>query len=133
MALDAAATAIGAAITCTFTNVIGADLSVTKTNTPAAGPGDQAGDTVTSGATVNYAIAVSNNGPGSADNAVLRDPPPTNMTCSTATCGGQVGGAQCPAATGPALLAALQSGGGVAIPALPSGGRLTVTMTCVIN
>lgn len=131
--LNAAATAIGSAITCTFTNVLNADLSVTKTNTPAAGPSDQAGDSVNSGATVNYAIAVSNNGPGSADNAVLRDPPPANMICSTATCGAQVGGAQCPGATGPALLSALQSSSGVVIPALPAGGRLTVTMTCTIN
>ncbi|WP_242112971.1 DUF11 domain-containing protein [Luteimonas aquatica] len=119
-------------ITCTFSNAPSlSDLSLTKTNTPAAGPTDQAGDTVTRGAAVNYSIVVSNAGPQPANGAVLRDPAPTGVTCAAASCSAS-GGATCPA---PASLtvANLQSAAGVAIPSMPSGGSLTVSLTCTAN
>ncbi len=121
-------------LTCTFTNTRNnqADLRLTKTNTPGVnGDVDQAGDTVVSGTTTVYTIVVNNLGPDAANGALLQDPAPTGAVCSTATCTA-AGGAACPAATGAALVTAMQ-GAGVAIPTLPNGGSVTVTMTCTVN
>lgn len=121
-------------LTCTFTNTRNnqADLRLTKTNTPGVnGEVDQAGDTVVSGTTTVYTIVVNNLGPDAANGALLQDPAPTGAVCSTATCTA-AGGAACPAATGAALVTAMQ-GAGVAIPTLPNGGSVTVTMTCTVN
>lgn len=108
-----------------------ADLSVTKTNTPGVnGNVDQASDTVTNGSATTYTIVVTNNGPLAANGAVLSDPAPVGVTCSTASCTAS-GGAICPAATGVALLNAMQ-GGGVAIPVFPAGGIATFLIICQV-
>ena len=109
-----------------------AELRITKTNTPGVnGEVDQAADTVASGATTVYTITVTNDGPKPANNALVVDPAPTGLTCATATCNA-TGGAACPVATGAALVAALQ-GAGAAIPTLPNGGSITVTLTCTVQ
>ncbi len=121
-------------LTCTFTNTRNslADLRLTKTNTPGVnGDVDQAADTVVSGAASNYSIVVSNLGPDAADGALVTDPAPTNLTCTTASCV-SAGGAACPAATGAALVSALQ-GAGAAVPTLPSGSSITITLSCTVN
>lgn len=119
--------------TCTFLNhKLTADVVITKTNTPGInGEVDQAGDTVVSGAAVSYAISVANNGPDAAGGTTLADPAPAGLTCPTATCTA-TGGAACPAQTGAALVSALQ-GAGAAIPTLPVGGTVTVTLSCTVN
>jgi len=118
--------------TCTFTNRRrSADLALTKTNTPGQnGNLDLAVDTVVSGGTTSYTITLSNGGPDAADGALLTDPVPTNLTCTTATCT-TTGGATCPAQTGAALVAALQ-GAGATVPTLPVGGSVTVTLSCQV-
>lgn len=120
----------GAAIVCRYTNSRPpADISVTKTNTPGInGNVDQTADTVARGSSVNYAIVVSNAGPNAANGTVLRDPLPTNLTCTAVSCGSATGGAVCPAVT----VAALQSAGGITIATLPSSSSLTFTMTCTV-
>ncbi len=120
----------GTAITCRYTNTRPpADVSVTKTNTPGVnGNVDQGGDTVVQGSTVSYAILVSNLGPNAANGTVLRDPAPTNLTCSTVSCGSATGGAVCPAVS----IAGLQSPGGVVIATLPASSSLTFTVTCAV-
>lgn len=121
-------------LTCVFTNTRKnrADLRLTKTNTPGAnGEVDQAADTVVSGATTVYTLTVTNLGPDAANGAVLTDPVPTGVTCTTASCT-SAGGATCPAPTGAALVSALQ-GAGATIPALPLNGTVTVTLTCTVN
>ncbi|WP_226470549.1 prealbumin-like fold domain-containing protein [Luteimonas panaciterrae] len=120
-------------ITCTFSNTARlSNLAISKTNTPASGPNDQPADTVTRGATVTYSIVVSNGGPQSSDGAVLRDPTPTGVSCTTVACSVTSGGATCPA---PASLtvANLQSSGGVAIPSMPANSSLTFSLTCAAN
>jgi uncharacterized repeat protein (TIGR01451 family) len=126
--------AAGDDLTCTFTNTRNprADLRVTKTNTPGVnGEVDQAADTVVSGTSANYTIIVSNLGPDAANGAVLADPAPTGLTCTTASCTA-AGGAACPVPTGAALVAALQ-GAGATIPTLPNGGAVTIVLTCSVN
>jgi uncharacterized repeat protein (TIGR01451 family) len=108
-----------------------ADLTIAKTNTPLAGASDQIGDTVTAGSSVSYSVVVRNNGGASANGTVVTDPSPTNATCSTASCTA-AGGATCPTATGAALLAALQSAGGVIVPVLPATGSVTFVLNCVV-
>lgn len=121
----------GETVSCTFTNTAtSGDLKVTKTNTPAAGPTDQIGDTVTRGNTVTYSVVVTNSGPAAMTNAVLRDFVQTSLACTTATCSSAVNGATCPTQTGAALLTAMQSAAGAAIPSLPATGAVTVTVTC---
>ena len=127
------ATSAGDDIDCLITNALpSADLRLTKTNTPGVnGEADQAADTLVSGATVNYSIVVTNLGPDAANGSVVTDPPPTNLTCTTASCTA-AGGAVCPVPTGAALVTALQ-GAGATIPTLPNGGAVTITLTCTVN
>jgi uncharacterized repeat protein (TIGR01451 family) len=125
VSLDAAATAAGANIVCTFTNTLQqADIQVVKTATP---------NPVVSGDVVTYTLVVSNNGPNAVTNAVLSDVPSAGQTCTTpsttATCTA-TGGASCPAATVPV---ATLLGAGMTIPTLPVGGQVTVTLQCTVN
>ena len=123
--LDAAATAAGANIECTFTNTLQqTDLQVVKT----ADPG-----TVISGEVVTYRIVVSNNGPLAATNVLLTDTAGAGQDCTTpsttATCTA-TGGATCPSPTVPvsSLL-----GSGITIPTLPVGGQVTVELQCTVT
>ena len=107
----------------------GADLAITKTNTPGSGPTDLPADSVVAGTTTTYSIVVSNNGPASANGAVVRDPLPSGLTCTSVTCGSATNGAVCPAVT----VAQLQSPAGVAITTLPAGSSLTLTLNCTVQ
>jgi uncharacterized repeat protein (TIGR01451 family) len=123
--------ASGDDLDCLITNTPSvAQLQITKTNTPAAGPVDQAGDTVTRAQPTTYQIVVRNNGPLSANGAIVRDEAATGLTCTTATCV-PAGGAACPALTGAALAAALQAG--VSVPTLPADGTATFTLACTVD
>ena len=132
-ALSIASASYGAnqAITCTFNNTLNAELSVTKTNTPAQGDTDQPADQVVSGAPTTYSIVVRNNGPGAAAGAVLRDPVPAGVTCSTVSCGAASGGAACPPPAS-VTIAALQSAAGLSLPTLPAAGSMTFTLQCSV-
>lgn len=125
--LDAAATAPGANIVCTFTNtaIPGADLSIVKIGSAAS---------VRTGGVVSYTLTAGNNGPGAANGAVIRDVPGTGLDCTTpsptASCSAS-GGAACPGATVPVVN--LQGPGGVTIPTLPAGGGIVITLQCLVT
>ncbi len=107
------------------------ELRLTKTNTPGVnGEVDQSADTVDSGAATLYTITVTNDGPKPANDALVTDPVPTGLNCTTATCTA-TGGAVCPAQTGAALVAALQ-GAGATVPTLPVGGTVTFVLSCQV-
>lgn len=111
---------------CTFTDTaIRAGLQIVKTANPGSA---RTGDVVT------YTLTVSNAGPNAVNGAVLRDAPGVGLDCttpsSTATCTAG-GGANCPGATVP--VASLTSTAGVAIPVLPAGGGVIVTMQCTVT
>ena len=124
-------------LSCMVTNarIPAANLSITKTNTPGVnGEVDQAGDTVVSGANTVYTIVVANDGPDSANGAVISDPATPGLSCLSVVCDG-LSGAACPGgavnATGIVVpVASLQ--GGVPIPTLPNGGRARFTLTCLV-
>lgn len=110
-----------------------ADLSISKTNTPANGSSDLPDDSVTSGSETIYTITVRNDGTQAADNAVVRDSASNGLTCSSAICSATTGGASCPgggAAPQTLSVTALQSAAGIAIPVLPAGSTTSITMTC---
>ncbi len=107
------------------------ELRLTKTNTPGVnGEVDQGADTVDSGATTLYTITVTNDGPKPANDALVTDPVPTGLSCTTATCTAS-GGAVCPAQTGAALATALQ-GSGATVPTLPVGETVTFVLSCQV-
>nr|WP_298123605.1 DUF11 domain-containing protein [uncultured Pseudoxanthomonas sp.] len=125
VALDAAATAAGANVECTFTNTLQqTDIQVVKTASP---------DPVISGDVVTYQIVASNNGPQAASNVLLTDVAGAGQDCTTpsttATCTA-TGGASCPSPTVPvsSLL-----GAGVTIPTLPVGGTVTFGLQCTVT
>jgi uncharacterized repeat protein (TIGR01451 family) len=123
--LDAAATAAGANIECTFTNTLQqTDIQVVKTASP---------DPVLSEGVVTYSIVVTNNGPLAASDVVLTDTAGAGQDCTTpsttATCSAS-GGASCPGAT---VLVADLTGAGITIPTLPVGGQVTVQMQCTVT
>ncbi len=130
--LDAAATAAGANITCTFTNTYtppSADLSITKSNNA---------NGVIAGTQTTYDIVIGNNGPASVANAVLRDTPSAGLVdCQLATPACQVvnGTATCPAVgTAPGELSMDNLlGSGVPIPLLTMDSSIRVRMTCTVQ
>jgi trimeric autotransporter adhesin len=124
--LNAAATASGNAIACTFTNTLTTvDLSVSKTNN-LAGTVDVTGDTVARGQGTSYRIIVTNNGPQAVTGAVVNDPSAAGLNCTSLTCTGTA----CPA-TAPTV-ANLQSPG-VTLGTLPVSGTTTLDLTCTVN
>lgn len=105
-----------------------ADLFISKTNTPASGPGDLPADTVISGSATAYVVSVSNDGPMPAHGAVARDVLGAGLSgCSVTTCNA-VNGATCPVTP-----VNLMSPAGVPIPVLPMGGRVDFTVTCNVD
>ena len=124
VALDAAATATGANIECTFTNTLQqTDIQVVKTASP---------DPVVSGDVVTYQIVVSNNGPLAVSNVLLTDVAGAGQDCTTpsttATCSA-AGGASCP----PTVPVSSLLGAGITIPSLPVGGQVTVGLQCTVT
>lgn len=113
-------------VVCTLTNTrLGADLSITKTNTPGVnGDVDQAADTVVSGATTTYTVTARNNGPGAANGAIVNDTPASGLTGCAVTGCTATNGAACPAAPSAILT------GGASVPAFPSTGTVVFTVQC---
>lgn len=121
--------AAGDDLTCSFVNTRRplADLTIRKTNTPAAGADDVAGDTLVRGASTTYTIVVGNNGPDAVTGAILRDPVAARSGISC-TAPPSCSGAACPAG-----LSLAQLDAGVALGTLANGGSVTVTLTCTVN
>ncbi len=97
-----------------------ADLNIIKTN----GVGS-----VVSGATTTYTIRVTNGGPNSVTGAFLKDPAVTGLTQTAAACTA-TGGNVCTAAPTPT---ALQSAGGISLPALANGAFYELTVTATVT
>jgi uncharacterized repeat protein (TIGR01451 family) len=107
----------GDGISCLFTNTANrANLSTAKT-----GPAN-----VNAGGAVSYNVVVANAGPADASGTVIKDPAVPNFTATAVTCSSAAGGAQCPPAS--QLSVANLQGVGIAIPALPKGGSVTLTV-----
>lgn len=124
VSLDAAATAAGANIVCTFTNTLQqTDVRVQKTATP---------NPALSGGVVTYTITVANAGPEAANETIVTDTPGAGLNCttpSTTLACSATGNAACPSATVPV---STLTGSGLAIPALPAGGQVTLTLQCTV-
>jgi uncharacterized repeat protein (TIGR01451 family) len=119
--LNAAATAAGNNVVCTFTNrKLQALLGITKTNNVTS---------VTPGATVTYTITASNGGPDGAAGAIVRDTPSAGLNCTTVTCTSTALN-MCPAAS----FAFSNLAAGIAIgPSFPAGSTATLQVTCGVT
>ncbi len=116
------------------TNSIQANIAITKTNTPLAGPNDQAADTVASGAATTYTLVVTNGGPSQATGVIVQDTPGAGITCPTTnavTCSSPTAGV-CPggALTVANLLAGISLG---TLPATAGSNTATFTFTCTVQ
>ena len=94
------------------------NLSITKTN---------AVGTVTAGSTTIYTITVNNNGPNSADGAVVTDPIAAGLNCTAVSCSAG-GGATCPASP---TISGLQAG--LAVPVFPASSSLVFLVDCGVT
>ncbi|MBT2745267.1 MULTISPECIES: DUF11 domain-containing protein [unclassified Lysobacter] len=128
--LPAAAMTPTANIACTFTNGMLANLSITKTNTPAAGALDQANDTVNSGQTTTYTLVVTNDGTTAVTGAIVRDTPGAGITCPSGNAV-NITGAGVPA--GSFTVADLIGANGIVLGALAGGQTTTLSFTCQVN
>ncbi len=100
-----------------------ADLSIVK---------DDGLTSVDPGSSLTYAIVIANDGPDAADNAVFQDLDAADdgLTLTSVTCAEAENDAACP--TSGSALADL-TGGGIPLPDLPAGGRLTFHVTAVVS
>lgn len=106
--------------TCTFVNTRAATLSIQKTNNQTS---------LITGTSTSYDITVTNNGPSSADGAVVSDPSIAALSCTTLSCS-STGSAACPAS--PINLSTFQSTG-LAITSFPPNSSVTFTLACTVN
>ncbi|ATE72267.1 DUF11 domain-containing protein [Lysobacter capsici] len=119
------------AIVCTYTNTHrSTDLSITKTNTPAAGPLDQAGDTVNAAQTTTYTLVATNNGTSSITGAVVRDAPTAGITCASGNPVTITGNGVPP---GSFTVADLTGAGGIVLATLATGQSATLSFDCQVN
>lgn len=129
-------TANNSSSTTTTLSLPQADVSITKTNTPGVnGNVDQAADTVVSGATSNYTIVVTNNGPNTVTGVVVQDAPGAGLTCPAATpvtCTSTASPSACP---GGALTVANLTAGVTlgALPATAGGNTATFAFGCTVQ
>lgn len=82
---------------------------------------------ISSGATTNYSVVITNTTGDTLNNAVFTDPAVTGITANSVSCAAS-GGATCPAST----VAAMQ-GPGITIPAMPTGGSVTFTIGATLT
>lgn len=118
-----------------------ADLAIAKTNTPGNGPVDAPDDVVIAGVTT-YDIVVSNAGPDTVVDAIVRDPVsanPNGCVLGAPACVITTGTATCPtvgAGSGQLSVANLQNvaaAGGVRIPSMDAASSLTFKLACTVN
>ncbi|SIR08790.1 conserved repeat domain-containing protein [Solilutibacter tolerans] len=121
---------VPASFTGDLTNIAGVTPGDSTIDTNASNNSATDTDTLASGSATTYSLTVTNAGPGPANGSTLRDQPGTGLNCTTASCTSTTGAAACPTQTGAALYSALTSANGVTLPTLPSGGTVTITVSC---
>ena len=103
----------------TVTIPVPALLSITKSDGTSS---------VGAGASVNYTIVVSNDGPNSAANALIKDPTAAGLVCTSLSCIA-TGGAICPSP----LTVGLLQGSGLSIPAFPANSTVLLLLNCHVS
>ncbi len=110
--------------TATASNAVQAcaALAITKTDNTT---------TLAAGQTTVYNIVISNNGPSSANNALLKDPTVPGLACAAVACTAATGAASC-ASLGAVSLPLLQ-GSGIVLNNFPAGSSYTFQVTCGVT
>jgi uncharacterized repeat protein (TIGR01451 family) len=99
------------------------NLSISKSNSAT---------TVQSGGTTTYVIVVGNGGPSDAANAVVADPAAPGLSCIQPVVCSASGGASC-GGPNPVNLPVGSVQSGFAIPSLPAGGQIVLSLTCNVS
>jgi uncharacterized repeat protein (TIGR01451 family) len=99
-----------------------ADLSISKSNVL---------NTLTAGQITTYTLVVNNAGPASANNALLKDPATTGLSCTSVSCTGATGAASC-ASLGLVNLSLLQASG-IVLNNFPAGSSYTFQVACGVT
>ena len=125
--------AAGDILVCTVSNDRAslADMSISKTNTIAAGPSDQVDDVLLPGRDTTYVLTITNNGPDAMTGAIVNDPVPAEPLSCPATAPVTCTGSGCP--TGALTLGQLQIAPGLTLGTLANGETLTLSYTCRVN
>lgn len=119
--LDAAATTWGSNIACTFTNEsTEAGLWIRKSNNAPS---------LVSGTQTTYTIELHNDGPGAADQAVVRDTPAAGL----GNCAVVANSCSPTAITCPANLSDVLTPSGLTLPLLPAGSGLKFQVQCQVQ
>jgi uncharacterized repeat protein (TIGR01451 family) len=105
------------ATTATLFVAPAAQLTISKTNSQTS---------LSAGQTTTYTLAITNNGPSDASGAVVKDVPAAGLSCPTnlVTC---APASNCPASFGNLFTT------GTAIPLLPNGAVVSLTVTCSVT
>ncbi|MET4728048.1 putative repeat protein (TIGR01451 family) [Lysobacter enzymogenes] len=105
-----------------------ADVGITKTNTPQAGPSDQPADTLAPGQATAYTVVVTNAGPDTMEGLIVDDPASSGVECpatNPVSCSSAAAPSPCPARS----LTVADLRAGVVLSALPGVAPAnTVTM-----
>jgi uncharacterized repeat protein (TIGR01451 family) len=96
-----------------------AQLSLSKTNNTTS---------TLAGSTTVYQITASNAGPAWANQALIKDTPSAGLNCNNLSCT-PAGGAGCPSSPTASTLTTT----GLAIPLFPSGGSVTLLLSCQVT
>ncbi len=99
-----------------------ADLSISKSN------GE---NSLTAGQITTYTLIVSNAGPASANNALLKDPAVAGLSCTTVSCTASTGTASC-VSLGAVNIGLLQ-GSGIVLNNFPANSSYTFTLNCAVT
>jgi uncharacterized repeat protein (TIGR01451 family) len=99
-----------------------AALSVTKTNNTT---------TLSAGQTTVYNLVITNSGPSSANNALVKDPAAPGLACTAVACTAATGAASC-ASLGAVNMPLLQ-GSGIVLNNFPAGSSYTFQVTCGVT
>lgn len=111
-----------------------ADVGITKTNTPQAGPSDQPADTLAPGQPTAYTIVVSNGGPDAVAGLIVDEPATRGLDCAAAnpvSCASAASPSACP--TQALTVADLRAGFALRnLPATAPGNTVTLRYDCVV-
>ena len=99
-----------------------ADVSISKSNGV---------NTLTAGQFITYTVVVSNAGPASAHNALLKDPAVAGLACTAVTCTGATGLASCGSLS--AVNLSLLQGSGLVLSNFPVGSSYSFEVSCGVT
>ncbi len=113
--------------TASASNTVPVTINLSLTKSKSTSP-------LIAGGTAVYRLVVTNGGPGTASNTVLRDPPVAGLACTAVTCvaGSLTGAATCPIPASVSI-SNLQGATGIVLDNLPAGSSIPFDVSCTVS